>query len=183
MHNVFVLSTNKPFLNTVHPGRTGLVLTQDKATLFRPYSCTIVLRIVLAHRQVHSSGLTIDPGSQPTGTLPVDAAGAVVFSTDLPQRGQGSKRAGDRCQVCARKPHSHHGSRQAGWVAPSAQIRAASRLHWTRRLACPGVLRIMGQEVRTSLAKREDHTCVYCGNRRALSQRGKECTISLRRQR
>lgn len=47
MSNIFGIDTKKQPLNPVHPGRARILLTQGKATVFKRYPFTIMLKVAI----------------------------------------------------------------------------------------------------------------------------------------
>lgn len=145
MSKVFVIDTNKHPLNPVHPGRARLLLKAGKASVYRRYPFTIVLKSTIAHPEVEPLRIKIDPGSKVTGIAIVnDASGEVVFAAELAHRGQVIKmRLDDRRAVRRsrrqhhtryRKPRFDNRRRHAGWLPPSLESRIANILTWVNRL-------------------------------------------------
>ena len=63
---VFVIDTKKQPLNPVHPGQARLLLKQRKASVFRRYPFTIILKEEVTKNHPNII-LKLDPGSRPTG--------------------------------------------------------------------------------------------------------------------
>jgi hypothetical protein len=63
MSQVFVLDTNKQPLNPVHPGRARLLLKQGKASVYRRYPFTLILK-----------GAVEQPQHQPCASRSIRAA-------------------------------------------------------------------------------------------------------------
>jgi 5-methylcytosine-specific restriction endonuclease McrA len=158
MSHVFVVDANRTPLNPVHPGRARLLLTQNKAAVFRRYPFTIILKTVLEHPEIHPLRLKIDPGSQTTGLALVnDATGEVVFAAELSHRGQTIKHAIDQRRAVRRsrrqrktryrKARYASRTRHQGWLPPSLMSRMANILTWVQRLGKIAPITALSQEL------------------------------------
>lgn len=150
MSYVFVLDTNKQPLNPVHPGHARLLLKQGKATVFRRYPFTLILKCAVPEPQADPLRLKLDPGSKTTGLAIVnDATGEVVFAAEIAHRGQAIKQALDDRRIVRhsrrgrktryRKPRFQNRRKPKGWLPPSVESRLANTATWVRRLMrlCP----------------------------------------------
>lgn len=150
MSKVFVLDCQRKPLDPVHPGYARLLLTQQKAAVFRRYPFTIILKTDVSHPATHPLRLKLDPGSKTTGLALVnDATGEVVFAAEIRHRGETIQQAlvqrravrRDRRQrkTRYRKPRFQNRRRRQGWLAPSLESRIANVLTWVKRLMrlCP----------------------------------------------
>ncbi|BCL79800.1 HNH endonuclease [Ktedonobacteria bacterium brp13] len=151
MSNVFVIDSFCKPLNPVHPARARLLLKQGKASVYRMYPFTIVLKRVVEQPEVKPLRVKLDPGSKTTGIAVVnDATGEVVFAAELTHRGQAIKSALDdrrgvrrgrrQRKTRYRKPRwSNRKNRKKGWLPPSLESRIDNILTWVLRLAryCP----------------------------------------------
>ena len=164
MSRVFVLDTNRHPLMPCSPRRARLLLRRGKASVFRLYPFTIILKPKVPIRtqltidfepspmpKIESYlRLKIDPGSKTTGLAIVnDDTGEVVFAAELQHRGQRIKTAlADRHmnrrnrrwrKTRYRQRRFLNRRRQSGWLAPSLQSRVENVLTWVRRLqkVCP----------------------------------------------
>src|SRR2546430_13481309 len=158
MSNVFVVDANRNPLTTLHPGRARLLLTQNKAAVFRRYPFTIILKTMPEHPEVHPLRLKIDPGSQTTGLALVnDATGEVVFAAEIAHRGQAIKKALDERRAVRRsrrqrktryrKPRFANRKRKVGWLPPSIESRMANILTWVQRLSKLAPITALSQEI------------------------------------
>src|SRR6185437_15832651 len=96
MSFVFVLDTNKRPLDPIQPGRARLLLTQQKAAVFRQFPFTIILKEAQPVAPPASLRVKIDPGSKTTGLALVnDMTGEVLWAAELTHRGQQVKDALD----------------------------------------------------------------------------------------
>src|ERR1700730_1492283 len=96
MSNVFVLDTYQRPLDSVHPGRARILLSEGKAAVYRRFPFTIILKIAIEKPEVQPLRIKLDPGSRTTGIAIVnDATGEVVVAAELSHRGQKIKSALD----------------------------------------------------------------------------------------
>ena len=92
MSNVFVIDTHSRPVNPVHPGRARILLQEGKASVYRMYPFTIVLKKEVKTTPVPPLRVKLDPGSKTTGMAIVnDTSGEVVFAAELTHRGQAIK--------------------------------------------------------------------------------------------
>jgi len=78
--NVFVLDTNKKPQNPVHPAKARLLLSEEKAAVFRQYPFTIILKEEIGVNP-QALRVKIDPGSKTSGiAVTDDATGEIVFA-------------------------------------------------------------------------------------------------------
>jgi 5-methylcytosine-specific restriction endonuclease McrA len=168
MSKVFVLDSYSKPLDPVHPGWARLLLKQGKASVYRRFPFTIILKVVVEKPQVEPLRLKIDPGSQTTGIAVVnDASGEVVFAANLEHRGKNiKKRLDDRRAVRAsrrarltryRAPRFQNRRRNEGWLPPSLESRIANILTWVNRMmrSCP-ITAISQELVKFDMQKMEN---------------------------
>ncbi len=139
---IFVLDTNKKQSEPIHPASARLLLKQGKATVFRLYPFTIILKEAVTEIP-EPLELKIDPGSKTTG-LAILQGDKVIFGADLTHRGQAIKaslesrrslRRGRRSRHTRyRQPRFLNRTRPKGWLAPSLQHRVETTLSWVRKL-------------------------------------------------
>ena len=150
MSKVFVLDSHYKPLDPVHPGRARLLLKQGKASVYRRFPFTIILKITVDQNHLQPLRLKIDPGSQTTGIAVVnETSGEIVFAAELIHRGKEikkrleSRRAVRRSrrqrQTRYRKPRFNNRRRKNGWLPPSLESRIANIQTWVNRLrrCCP----------------------------------------------
>ncbi len=151
MSKVFVIDTNKQPLNPVHPGRARVLLSSGRASVWRRYPFTIILKKEVIHPQVQPLRVKIDPGSKVTGMAVVnDASGEVVFAAEITHRGQIIKKAIDGRRAVRRGRRNrktryrqprfdNRRNKKKGWLPPSLESRIANILTWLNRLCrfCP----------------------------------------------
>lgn len=159
MSKVFVLDTYYKPLNPVHPGRARLLLKEGKASVYRRYPFTLILKEEVKKPEVTPLRIKLDPGSQKTGIAVVDdASGEVVFAAELSHRGDhiqerlASRRTVRRSRrqrkTRYRKPRFNNRKNQKkGWLPPSLESRIANILTWVARLSRYGPLSTISMEL------------------------------------
>lgn len=146
MSKVFVIDTYEKPLDPVHPGRARLLLKEGKASVFRRFPFTIILKVEVKEPHVQPLRIKLDPGSKTTGIALVnDASSEVVFAAELTHRGHKIKesldsrravRRGRRARKTRyRKPRFQNRRRAKGWLPPSLESRIANVLTWVHRLS------------------------------------------------
>ena len=89
MSKVFVLDTKKRPLAPTHPARARQLLNKGKASVYRRYPFTIILKRKVEAIDSQPFRLKIDPGSRTTGMVILnDRTGEVVWAGELQHRGQ-----------------------------------------------------------------------------------------------
>ncbi len=137
-------------LNAVHAGRARLLLKQGKASIYRRYPFSIILKRAVEQPDLHPLRVKVDPGSQTTGLAVVnDASGEAVWAAELTHRGKQVKRAlesrrGARSsrrqrKTRYRKPRFDNRRKKKGTLPPSLESRISNMVTWVRRLLrlCP----------------------------------------------
>jgi 5-methylcytosine-specific restriction endonuclease McrA len=150
MSKVFVVDTTKQPLNPVHPGCARLLLKQGKATVYRRFPFTLILKTVVEHPVLEPLRIKIDPGSKTTGIALVnDATGQVVWAAELTHRGEQIKRNLEKRRAVRRNrrqrktryraPRFQNRRKRKGTLPPSLESRICNVLTWTCRLIrlCP----------------------------------------------
>ena len=104
MSKVLLLDTTKQPLHPVHPGRARLLLKQGKASVYRRYPFTLILKSRVDADAPSALRLKLDPGAKTTGLALVnDATGEVVWAAELCHRGASIKRRMDGRRGVRRK--------------------------------------------------------------------------------
>jgi len=154
MNYVFVLDTNKQPLNPVHPGWARKLLSAGRATVYKRYPFTIILKAAIqdavrrsrrALSDIQPLRLKIDPGSKTTGLAIVnDDTGDITFAAELEHRGQQIKKSMDSRRAIRkgrrsrktryRKPRFLNRRRKEGWLPPSLRSRVENIETWIARL-------------------------------------------------
>lgn len=139
---IFVLDTNKKTLTPCKPSIAHKLLTAGKATVFRRFPFTIILKKAVA-ATVESITLKLDPGSKTTGIALLQGE-KVIFGAELTHRGQAIKANLDSRRALRRGRRNRHTryrqarflnrTRQKGWLAPSLQHRVETTLTWVNKL-------------------------------------------------
>ncbi|GER92250.1 hypothetical protein KDW_64120 [Dictyobacter vulcani] len=169
MSKVFVIDTNYQPLNPVHPGRARMLLKEGKASIFRRYPFTLILKIEVREPAVQPLRVKIDPGSKITGIAIVnDVSGEVVFAAELSHRGHAVKASLDDRRVVRRSRRNrktryrkarwaNRRNKKKGWLPPSLGSRGANVLTWVARLSrvCP-ITAISMELVRFDLQQMEN---------------------------
>jgi 5-methylcytosine-specific restriction endonuclease McrA len=166
---VFVIDTYSKPLNPVHPGRARLLLKEGKASVYRMYPFTIILKAEVRHPEVTPLRVKLDPGSKTTGIAVVDdTSGEVVFAAELTHRGHAIKSALDdrrsvrrgrrKRKTRYRKPRfNNRKSKKKGWLPPSLESRIANILTWEQRIArCCPITAISMELIRFDLQQMEN---------------------------
>lgn len=143
---VFVLNTLKEPVAPVHPAEARLLLSEQKAAVFKRYPFTIILKEGQPiDAQPGKLRIKIDPGSRITGIAVVnDNTGEIVFAMELEHRGLriksllDSRRAIRRSRRTRttryRKPRFLNRSVPKGWLPPSLKSRVFNIETWVNRL-------------------------------------------------
>jgi 5-methylcytosine-specific restriction endonuclease McrA len=139
---IFVLDAKKRPLNPIRPGMARKLLTTGKASVFRRYPFTIILKLEVTATPEPIT-LKIDPGSQTTGIALLQGE-KVIWGAELTHRGQAIKASlQSRRSLRRARRNRHTRYRQArflnrkrpkGWLAPSLQHRVEATLCWVNRL-------------------------------------------------
>ncbi|HEX6479033.1 MAG TPA: RNA-guided endonuclease IscB [Ktedonobacteraceae bacterium] len=168
MSKVFVLDALKQPLTPVHPGKARLLLTAGKASVFRNYPFTIMLKRQVEHPAPAPLRLKIDPGAKTTGlALVEDASGEVVWAAELTHRGTEIKQALDTRRAVRRGRRYRstryrptrwaNRRRKAGWLPPSLFSRVENILTWVTRIRRIAHVTALSQElVRFDLQRLEN---------------------------
>ncbi|NEO58209.1 MAG: HNH endonuclease [Okeania sp. SIO3B5] len=141
-NHVFVLDTNRQPLTPCNPGVARSLLKSRKASVFRCYPFTIILK-----KEVNSTPepcqIKIDPGSKTTGIALLNGD-KVIWAAELTHRGQQIKndlesrrslrrnRRGRKTRY--RQPRFLNRTRPRGWLPPSLKHRVLTVLTWVKRL-------------------------------------------------
>ena len=145
---VFVLDSNKKPLNPCHPGKARKLLDQGKASVFKRYPFTIILKEEKSNYVNNNYQLKLDPGSRITG-LAILSGNNLIWAAELNHRGQQIRNALlSRRQIRRsrrtrktryRQPRFLNRKRPEGWLAPSLMSRVHNVITWINRLTklCP----------------------------------------------
>ena len=144
---VLVLDANKRQLNPCTPTIAKKLLKAGKASVFRRYPFTIILKKKVKDKPL-SYQLKIDPGSKTTG-LAILQNNLVIWAAELTHRGEQIKadletrravrRSRRQRKTRYRKPRFLNRKRPDGWLAPSLEHRVLTTMTWVKRLIkfCP----------------------------------------------
>ena len=150
MSKVFVLDSEKRPLAPTHPARARQLLHKGKASVYRRYPFSIILKREVEAINSQPFRLKIDTGSKTTGLAILnDRSGEVVWAAELQHRGLkiksdlNSRRAVRRSRrnrkTRYRKPRFNNRKRPKGWLPPSLMSRVYNMQTWVARLRryCP----------------------------------------------
>ncbi len=140
---VFVLDSNKKPLLPCTPGIARSLLKANKASVFRTYPFTIILKKSVEKQEVKQCKLKLDPGSITTG-IAILQDNKVIWVAELTHRGQQIKddlesrrslRRGRRSRTTRyRKARFLNRKRPDGWLAPSLKHRVLTTMTWVNKL-------------------------------------------------
>lgn len=146
MQQVFVLDSKKEPLMPCHPARARELLGKGKASVFRRFPFTIILKSRVGG-DVQEVSLKLDPGSKTTGVALVreeKAGNKLVFAANLNHRGQSIKDALDSRRALRRsrrnrktryrKPRFENRTRPSGWLPPSLESRVNNVFQFSKKL-------------------------------------------------
>jgi 5-methylcytosine-specific restriction endonuclease McrA len=144
----FLIDQNQTPLKPVHPAQARKLLNSGKASVFRLYPFTLILKKSILDPNVYPLTLKIDPGSQVTGFALVTDRGEVVWRMQLEHRGAIIKKRLDqrralrrqrRSRLRYRKPRFLNRQRKEGWLPPSLMHRVETTQTWVKRILkfCP----------------------------------------------
>ncbi|WP_341529966.1 RNA-guided endonuclease IscB (plasmid) [Nostoc sp. UHCC 0302] len=165
---VFVLDKNKQPLDPCHAARARELLKQGRATVYKQYPFTIIIKDrEVGQSVIHPHQVKIAPGSKVTGlTVLQENTNRCVFAAEISHRGFQIKQALlSRRQLRRsrrlrktryRKPRFLNRKRKKGWLPPSLQSRIENVLTWVNRLrhVCP-ITAISQELVKFDLQKLE----------------------------
>ncbi len=140
---VFVLNSNKLPLNPCHPAKARKLLSQGKASVFKRYPFTIILKEEKLNYVNNNCTLKIDPGSRTTG-LAVLSGNKLIWGAELNHRGLQIKdsllsrrqirRSRRSRKTRYRQPRFLNRKKPIGWLAPSLMSRVYNITTWVNRL-------------------------------------------------
>lgn len=145
MSKIFVIDSEKRPLDPIHSAQARQLLRNKKASVFRRFPFTIILKESRPDSPVSPLRLKLDPGAKVTGIALVnDVTGEIVFASELKHRGFAIRdaltsrrqlRRGRRVRKTRyRKPRFLNRTRPEGWLAPSLQSRVENIKTWVKRL-------------------------------------------------
>lgn len=140
---VFVIDSSKCPLNPIPPARARELLTKGKASVFRMYPFTIILKTAIENPSLKPYQLKIDPGSKITG-LAIVQGEDVIWASVLSHRGSLIKKSLDsrsdvRCNRRSRNTRYRQArflnrKRPEGWLPPSLMHRVLTIETWVKRI-------------------------------------------------
>jgi len=158
VQKVFVLDTNETPLTPCRPKRARVLLKQGKASVFRMFPFTIILKYEVQDVSPRELRIKIDPGSRKTGVAIItNSTGEVVFAAEIEHRGQaikdslGSRRAVRRGRrnrnTKYRQARFLNRTRPKGWLPPSLVSRVSNVETWVKRLMRLSPIQAISQEL------------------------------------
>ena len=162
---VFVLDTNQRPLNPCKPSMARKLLNAQKASVFRQYPFTIILKKEV-NATLKQMILKIDPGSKTTG-IAIIQGDQVLFGAELTHRGHAIKASLESRRNLRRGRRARHTryrqarflnrKRPKGWLAPSLIHRVLTTMTWVRKLIKLAPIGLIVQElVRFDFQKMEN---------------------------
>ena len=139
---VFIIDTNKQPLNPVPPARARELLSKGKASVYRRFPFTIILKQAIDKPTLKQLTIKLDPGSIQTGIALLDND-KVVWVAELEHRGKQIKndlesrrslrRSRRSRKTRYRQPRFLNRKREEGWLAPSLLHRVRVIETWVKR--------------------------------------------------
>lgn len=140
---VFVLDSSKEALNPTHPARARKLLQSGKASVFKRYPFTIMLKSEVVEPRNQELRVKIDPGARTTGVT-ILRNETVVWAAELNHRGfqirealtsrRQLRRSRRNRKTRYRQPRFNNRCRPSGWLPPSLISRVDNILTWVKRL-------------------------------------------------
>ncbi len=141
---VFVIDANFQPLDPVHPGQARRLLKLEKASVYRRYPFTLILKYEVPNPVTKPHRIKIDPGSRTSGIAIIQGESDVIWGAELTHRGQKIKKDLDSRRAIRRnrrnrktryrKPRFLNRKRIAGWIAPSLLSRVENTMTWVNRI-------------------------------------------------
>uniref|UniRef100_UPI0039C69241 RNA-guided endonuclease IscB n=1 Tax=Scytonema sp. PCC 10023 TaxID=1680591 RepID=UPI0039C69241 len=158
MSKVFVIDTDKRPLDPIHPAQARQLLRNKKASVFRRFPFTLILKESRPESPVLPLRLKLDPGAKITGIALVnDATGEVVFAAELKHRGfairdaltcrRQLRRSRRNRKTRYRQPRFLNRTRPQGWLAPSLQSRVDNIKTWVEKFIKTAPIEAISQEL------------------------------------
>jgi 5-methylcytosine-specific restriction endonuclease McrA len=152
---IFVLDASLKPLTPCKPSMAHKLLDAGKATVFRRFPFTIILKKMVT-AMVESITLKLDPGSKTTGIALLQGE-KVIFGAELTHRGQTIKASLESRRSLRRGRRSRHTryrqarflnrTRKKGWLTPSLQHRVETTLTWVNKLRRLAPISLIIQEL------------------------------------
>ncbi|BAZ20724.1 HNH endonuclease [Kalymmatonema gypsitolerans NIES-4073] len=162
---VFVLDADLNPLTPCSPGVARSLLKSGKASVYRRYPFTLILKKKVDTRPAPIT-IKLDPGSKTTGIALLQGS-KVVFGAELTHRGQTIKASLESRRSLRRGRRNRHTryrparflnrTRPTDWLAPSLQHRVETTMTWVNRfIRLAPVNSIVQELVRFDLQKMEN---------------------------
>jgi len=140
---VFVIDQNKQPLNPIPPARARELLSKRKASVFRVYPFTLILKHVVGNATPKPLVIKLDPGSRFTG-IAILGQDKVIWAAELEHRGwqikdslesrRSLRRSRRTRKTRYRQPRFDNRKRLEGWLPPSLMHRVLTLVTWVKRL-------------------------------------------------
>lgn len=158
MCKIFVIDADKRPLNPINSAQGRQLLRNSKASIWRRFPFTIILKESRPAPAVSPLRLKIDPGAKTTGIALVnDGSGEVVFAAELKHRGfairdalrsrRQLRRSRRNRKTRYRQPRFLNRTRPKGWLAPSLQSRIDNIKTWVEKLRKLAPIAAISQEL------------------------------------
>jgi|JFJP01.1.fsa_nt_gi Restriction endonuclease len=152
---IFVIDRDRTPCNPVHPAVARKLLSEQKATVFRRYPFTIILKEQKSDNP-QSLRIKIDPGARYTGLALVSDKN-IVWVAELEHRGfairesltkrRQLRKSRRNRKTRYRKPRFLNRRRQEGWLPPSLMSRVYNIQTWVNRLCKLAPVKAISQEL------------------------------------
>jgi len=140
---VFVIDADKKPLDPCNPARARILLSSGKASVFRRFPFTIILKTTVEVTNTQGYQVKIDPGSKTTGIAIFRNEIEVIWAANLEHRGLSiklklEKRSAIRNSRRGRKNRYRparflNRAKPKGWLAPSLDHRVKTIDTWVKR--------------------------------------------------
>jgi len=158
MSKIFLIDTNFKPLNPIHPAQARQLLRNGKASVYKQFPFTLILKESRTDISVSPLRLKIDPGAKFTGIVLLnDTDGEVVFASELQHRGfairdtltsrRQLRRSRRSRKTRYRQPRFLNRTRNKGWLPPSLRSRVENIKTWVKRLQKVAQISAISQEL------------------------------------
>ncbi len=146
---VFLIDSSKQQLNPIKPKQARRLLDLGKASVFRQYPFTLILKTTIENPTIRHLTLKLDPGSKFTGIALLDGQN-VIWCAELEHRGYQIKdgllsrrqlrRSRRNRKTRYRKPRFDNRKGNANCLPPSLEHRILTTETWVKRLMRYGTI-------------------------------------------
>jgi 5-methylcytosine-specific restriction endonuclease McrA len=136
---VFMLDASQQPLSPCHPSVARKLLQNGKASVYKRFPFTVILKREVENPIVEPVTLKVDPGSKTTGMALVQS-GKAIFAAELEHRGQQIKDALEKRRTIRRDRRQRktryrrarflNRTKPKGWLAPSLMSRVDNLQTW-----------------------------------------------------